>query len=285
MTSGRSSSALCSSEPVRSGPPAHNGSHAGGSLAGNDCSLASSTASSSHSACARLGSIPTTRASFDSLLHRANQGGRTGAPAARPRKQMAKFRRRESKRTENGSDVTLCQDIHDGSWYIGRVGDRALDPIPLGAFCSPLRLAHGPIRNSAAARGTRRVRRCISGDNLIDYSSGSTMICRAPFRGCSSWARPTSPIMARTGSAPARSCRASRTATSSCPTPSATTWSERRSRPSRPITTRAAKPSRAWTSVSRSSSAFAAGAPSTASIASSAISCGSTVEWRATSVG
>ena len=49
---------------------------------------------------------------------------------------MAKFRRRESKRTENGPDVILCQDIHDGSWCIGRVGDRALDPIPLGAFCS-----------------------------------------------------------------------------------------------------------------------------------------------------
>ncbi|HXU72282.1 MAG TPA: hypothetical protein VN947_23320 [Polyangia bacterium] len=27
--------------------------------------------------------------------------------------------------------------MSDGSWFIGRVGDHALDPVPLGAFASP----------------------------------------------------------------------------------------------------------------------------------------------------
>lgn len=49
---------------------------------------------------------------------------------------MAKFRRRESKEIEDGTKVMLYQDIHDGSWYVGHAGDRALDPMPLGSFCS-----------------------------------------------------------------------------------------------------------------------------------------------------
>ena len=49
---------------------------------------------------------------------------------------MAKFRRRESKAVGEGAKVMLYQDIHDGSWFVGRVGDRALDPVPLGSFCS-----------------------------------------------------------------------------------------------------------------------------------------------------
>ncbi|MFI5289678.1 MAG: hypothetical protein ACHQ17_08505 [Polyangia bacterium] len=49
---------------------------------------------------------------------------------------MAKFRRRESKELDSGAKVMLYQDIHDGSWFVGRSGDRALDPTPLGSFCS-----------------------------------------------------------------------------------------------------------------------------------------------------
>lgn len=47
---------------------------------------------------------------------------------------MASYRRRESKQGDDGKTVILYQNIHDGSWFVGRVGDRALDPVPLGAF-------------------------------------------------------------------------------------------------------------------------------------------------------
>jgi hypothetical protein len=49
---------------------------------------------------------------------------------------VAKFRRRESKQSEAGRLVSLYQDLHDGSWFVGAAGDRALDPVPLGGFCS-----------------------------------------------------------------------------------------------------------------------------------------------------
>ncbi len=49
---------------------------------------------------------------------------------------MAKFRQRERKHADDGSDVILWQDIHDGSWFIGRPGDRGLSVVPMGGFSS-----------------------------------------------------------------------------------------------------------------------------------------------------
>lgn len=49
---------------------------------------------------------------------------------------MASYRRRESKQADDGKKVVLYQNVGDGSWFVGRPGDRALDPVPLGGFCS-----------------------------------------------------------------------------------------------------------------------------------------------------
>jgi len=50
---------------------------------------------------------------------------------------MATYQRRASKTDEQGKQVLLLRNMSDGSWFIGRVGDHALDPVPLGAFASP----------------------------------------------------------------------------------------------------------------------------------------------------
>ncbi len=49
---------------------------------------------------------------------------------------VATFRQRESKQSDDGTLVSLYQDVHDGSWFVGRRGDRSLDPMPLGGFAS-----------------------------------------------------------------------------------------------------------------------------------------------------
>lgn len=49
---------------------------------------------------------------------------------------MATYQRRASKTDEQGKKVLLLRNVNDGSWFIGRVGDHALDPVPLGAFAS-----------------------------------------------------------------------------------------------------------------------------------------------------
>lgn len=49
---------------------------------------------------------------------------------------LASYEPRESKMDEQGKRVILYRNVSDGSWFVGRVGDRALDPVPLGGFSS-----------------------------------------------------------------------------------------------------------------------------------------------------
>ncbi len=49
---------------------------------------------------------------------------------------MTSYKMREHKHLSDGSVVTLVQDIAAHGWFVGHFGDPALDPIPLGAFCS-----------------------------------------------------------------------------------------------------------------------------------------------------
>lgn len=49
---------------------------------------------------------------------------------------MASYKPRESKVDEHGKQVILYRNVNDGSWFVGRIGDRTLDPVPIGGFPS-----------------------------------------------------------------------------------------------------------------------------------------------------
>lgn len=49
---------------------------------------------------------------------------------------MASYQRRASKLDEDGRQVLLLRNVADHSWFVGRPGDRSLDPAPLGGFIS-----------------------------------------------------------------------------------------------------------------------------------------------------
>lgn len=49
---------------------------------------------------------------------------------------MADYKRIGVKRADDGSSLVLYQDQVDDSWFVGRPGDEALDPVPMGGFIS-----------------------------------------------------------------------------------------------------------------------------------------------------
>lgn len=49
---------------------------------------------------------------------------------------MAMYQLEEIRRPPDDHEVSLYKDMHDGSWFVGRKGDPALDPVPLGGFAS-----------------------------------------------------------------------------------------------------------------------------------------------------
>jgi hypothetical protein len=49
---------------------------------------------------------------------------------------MADFKQMDKKQANDGSILILYQDADDDSWFVGRPGDGALDPVPMGSFRS-----------------------------------------------------------------------------------------------------------------------------------------------------
>ena len=46
-----------------------------------------------------------------------------------------KFRPMRTKTSDDGAVITIFRDLHHG-WFVGKQGDRAYEPQPLGAFKS-----------------------------------------------------------------------------------------------------------------------------------------------------
>ena len=116
----------------------------------------------------------------------------------------------------------------------------------------------------------------------VDYNLMTTV--PGPLRA---WARPTSPTTAPTASAPRRSCRAWPTATSCCPTRSATTSPGLLGQPPVPTDDPEFTGGRGGAHRPRSTAGCRSAAPSrsTTTTASSARSCGTTAAWPATGPG
>ena len=49
---------------------------------------------------------------------------------------MPGMRPHDEKQSANGLRVTIYQNVHDGSWLVGRRAEPSIDPVPLGGFQS-----------------------------------------------------------------------------------------------------------------------------------------------------